>query len=321
MTYRRPVLTFTVLSCVAAIACAHGGCSIATAPTTADAAASDGATVDVSAIDGGGGVDRGECTDYTPSRIDGRKAGTFSSADEVVTIDLPRTDVGGGLLRVTIRAETQPLEVGVWLPDGEKRDEQRTEGGAEKGQTSTFTARLGGGLTYQLRAYPLDYRSDGTNGYALEYSYTPLVDCYEGNDTRATAKRIPLNVPVEAHLHPGIGPHDGRLVGPTAEDWYWFDLTEPKKVSLSIRVPGDNTAYFRLLDGNDREVACDDPNFGIGMSATETQESFRSCTGPLGAGRYWVQAGLGNSEYPSTDPDAPVPVSWKEPYTLTVEAN
>ena len=93
--------------------------------------------------------------------------------------------------------------------------------GIEPGETGSFHVRLQGNTTYELRVVPLNFRDDEPNGYTVEYAYEPLVDCYEANDTRETAKRIPLDTPIKAFLHPGIGPNSSRIVSFTADDWYW----------------------------------------------------------------------------------------------------
>ncbi|MBX3226415.1 MAG: hypothetical protein KIT84_44665 [Labilithrix sp.] len=270
--------------------------------------------------DAGPSGDLGECVTYQPAAIDGTKSGTFTSGTDVVSIPLAATDVGGGLLKVTAAAQTQALEVSLWLGEGEKKDEARWEGGALDGETQTFYFRLHGGKSYELRAQATNYRDDKTNGYTVTWAYEPLVDCYEGNDTREAAKRIPVNTPIKAFLHAGIGPNDGRLVGPTADDWYWFELAEQRSVTMRVNVPGDNTAFFSVRDGEDVEVSCDDPNFGVHTSATDTAEDMASCSATLAPGKYWVRGGLGNSEEPGTGPGDAVPRTWNTPYTLTIDA-
>lgn len=310
-SHRASVTTLFLASTL--VAFAHGGCTIQPSTTPADAST----PTDATATDGGA-ADRGECTDYTPAKVDAAKSGTFASAQDVVKLPLPTTDVGGGLLAITMKATSQPFEVGVWLLEGDKASEQRTEADVDADGTASYTARLAGGKTYELRITPLDFRADKANGYGVEAKYEPLVDCYEGNDTRAAAKRIPTDRAITAHLHAGIGPNDSRLVGPTGDDWYWFELAEPKKVSLALTIPGESTAYFQLRDAKDEVVRCEDPNESVEMPGTETRETFTTCAASLEAGRYWVRAGLANSEEPSTGPNLAVPKSWREPYTLTV---
>ncbi|MCZ2250009.1 MAG: hypothetical protein LC111_14720 [Bacteroidia bacterium] len=265
------------------------------------------------------GGDLGECAIYTPTAIVGSKSGTFASGADVVSIPLPATDVGGGLLEVTISAQTQAMEVAIWLSEGEKKDEARMENAVLDDQTGTFYVRLHGGKAYELRAHATNFRDDRTNGYTISWKYEPLVDCYEDNDTRESAKRIPINTPIKAYLHVGIGPDDSHLVGPTADDWYTFELTEPKTAQLRVNVPGDNTAYFSVRNADDVEVTCDDPNFGMGTSATDTAEEMTSCVATLAPGKYWIKGAISNSEYPGTGIGEPVPPSWNTAYTLTVE--
>lgn len=316
MTLHRASLTTLVFasSLMALAPFAYGGCTVTTTGGASDASTSP----DVTAADSGATTDRGECTEYTPAKLNTSKSGQFASAEDVVKVALPPTDVGGGLLTITMKATSQPFEVGVWLLEGDKASEQRTEADVAADGTASFTARLAGGKAYELRLTPLDFRADKPNGYGVEAKYEALVDCYEGNDSRAAAKRIPTDRAITAYLHAGIGPNDSRLVGPSGDDWYTFDLTEAKKVSLSIAIPGESTAYVQLRDAKDEVVRCDDPNFGVEMPGTETKESFTTCTTSLGPGRYWIKAGLANSEEASAGPNVAVPTSWRTPYTVTV---
>ncbi len=275
-------------------------------------------TQDGGTPDGATGEDLGECTPYTPATIAGTKTGSFAANDDVVTIPLPATDVGGGLLKITMTAE-RALETSIWLLEGEKKDEGRWEAGVMDGETGSFHVRLQGNTTYELRVVPLNFRDDEPNGYTVEYAYEPLVDCYEANDTRETAKRIPLDTPIKAFLHPGIGPNSSRIVSFTADDWYWFELPEERSVTLRGNLPGDNTAYFSVRDSEDATVYCDDRNFGMSTDSASTAQDVATCTGTLPAGKYWVKAAIDNSEYPGTGTGEPVPTSWNNPYTLTIE--
>lgn len=269
---------------------------------------------------GEAGTDLGDCVRYTPAEIAGSRSGAFTSNTDVATIPLPVTDVGGGLLKITVAAQTQATEVSVWLGQGDKKDEARWEASVLDDATGSFYVRLAGGLAYELRAHPTNFRDDRTNAYTVTWTYEPLVDCYEANDTLAAAKRIPVGTPIEAYLHAGIGPDDSRLVGTQAEDWYVFELAESKVTTLRVNVPGDNTAYFSVVDGDGEEIACDDPNFGMGTSSTDTAETMTSCVATLAPGRYWIKGAIANSEYPGTGIGEPVPPSWNRAYTLTVDA-
>ncbi len=287
----------------------------------ADCPAPDGGVPSTPQSDAGvDGGDRSECNAYTPAAIAGSKSGTFASGSDVVSIPLPKTDVGGGLLKVTMTAQTQAMEVALWRGDGAKKDEARWEASVLDEESGTFYLRLHGGTAYELRAHTTNFRDDRTNGYAISWEYEALVDCYEGNDTRESAKRIAINTPIKAYLHAGIGPDDSRLVGPTADDWYTFELAEKKTATLRVNVPGESTAYFSVRNGEDTEVPCDDPNFGMSTNATDTAEDMASCVATLAPGKYWIKGGLANSEDPGTGTGDPLPRSWNGAYTLTVEA-
>lgn len=330
MLLRRSYVTSSALIAFALASATLAACTIEndSAPNGTDggstSSSSSGGTSGTSSSSGGssgspdGGGDKGECTVYTPASLDGERTGTFASAQEVVSIPLTATDVGGGLLEITVTAASQPLEVGLWLNEGEKKDEARCEGAAMHNETATFTVRLTGSKAYELRALPLDFREEESNQYTVRWRYQPLIDCYEHNDTRETAKRVPVDTPIEAYLHAGVGPDESRIVGASATDWYRFELEESKTVTLKANLPGDNTAYFSVRNAQDVEVTCNDPNFGMGIGATETSQTPSSCDATLAAGTYWVLAAIGNSEYPSTGPGEAVPTSWNTPYSFTL---
>jgi len=293
-----------------------GACTVTTTPS--GPAGDAGLVPEASTGDAG---DLGDCVDYVPASLSGTKTGAFTAKDDVIKIELPQTDIGGGLLEVTLTAQTQSVAAEVWLLSGEKRNEARTNAVVLDGQTGATTVRLHGKTTYELRVLANNYEDGRSNGYTVAYTYTPLVDCYEGNDTRSAAKRVPVNVPIRAYLHPGIGPDDGTLVGPTAADHYTFELDEPKKVTLRGALPaGGTTAYFAVKDASAADVPCDDPQERMGTDPTATTRDVATCTAQLPAGKYWVEVAYANSGPAATGVGSPVPAEWKAPYTMTIEA-
>ena len=302
-----------------ATAAAVGACTVEPAdgePSTAGDAGSDSPSTPAEDAET---EDRGEWTEYTPAEIEGTESGEFTANDDVKSFDLPATDLGGGLLHVTVSPHN--VEVGLWLAEGEKADEQRWEGSySDPEQASgSFYLRLHGGKSYQLRAYPLNYSVDEPNPYRVSWTYEPLVDGYEPNETVEQAKRIPISKPISAYAH-AIGP-DSRLVGSVADDWYKFELTEDKTVKLSVDRGAEHSSYFAVLDGEGAPVSCADTNFAMSIGPAQPGTVFETCEGPLSAGTYWVHVGIGNSEYPGTGTGEELPPHFKANYTFTVDAN
>lgn len=294
-----------------------GGASSSSSGDTG--ASSSGSSSGGTSSSSGGSADRGEWTDYTPAEINGNESGEFASAQDTKSFNLAATDVGGGLLKVTVSPHN--VEVGVWLAEGEKADEQRWEGNyMDPAQTSgTFFVRLHGGKSYQLRAYPLNFSEDEPNPYTVKWEYEPLIDGYEPNETRELAKRIPLDKAIQAYAHAGIGPNDSRLVGSVADDWYKFELTADKTVKLKFDRGAEHTSYLAVLDSAGNAVSCADTNFSMGVGTSEPGTQFETCEGPLTAGTYFVHHGIGNSEDPGTSTGEAVPAHFRAKYTLTVE--
>mgnify|MGYP000656189050 CR=1 FL=1 len=103
-----PVAALVLASPLMTVACGSDSTG------TLDAGSTDGGAVD-SAAPVDGSVEGNDCITYTPAEIQGTAAGSFARADEVVRVNLPRTDRGGGLLKVTYEATGVPLNGRIFL--------------------------------------------------------------------------------------------------------------------------------------------------------------------------------------------------------------
>ncbi len=301
----------------------------ADAASGVDASASDATLPDAPASDSGTAL--GECVAYTPAVITGKKEGSFARADEVVSVTLPETDVGGGLLKVTYTGKHLPLVGSIWLSAGELASEARYTTkpigpGLTTAPSTVVYYRLQGKTRYELRTKPFSFDENGPNGYVVDYAYQPLVDCYEGNDTLATAKRIPVNTKITAFEHAGIGPDDRLLVRDTGQDWYTFELTREQRVKLTGFLPGKDGAaganaalfYVTTADGTTPpECSTGSPFSTDPVADTENVET---CEGLLPPGKYYVQLAHFTSQPAGWDSDEPIHPSWNTPYTFTIEA-
>lgn len=303
------------------------------ADTTVDAATVDAATVDAATVDApsDAGADLGECVRYTPAVMTGTKTGSFANRDDVVSIPLPQADLGGGILVVTYTAKHQPLVGSIWLAEGTRAAEDRFTTkpigpGATTSPSTVVRYRLQGSKRYELRTRPFTFDDTGPNEYAISYTYEPLVDCYEGNDTPATAKRIPLNTTITAYQHAGIGPDERLLVRDSGIDWYSFELTQERRVKLRGVLPGKDGAdganpalfYVTTSDGETAPPCTTGSPFSTDpVSATESVET---CEGVLAPGKYLVQLALFTSQPAGWDSDEPIHKSWNTPYSFVIEA-
>lgn len=315
------VAATTTLGLVAA-ACG----SEATVSPTADSGVTDGGPP------GDAAAEPNDCVPYTPATIAGTASGSFTRADEVVRVDLPRTDVGGGLLEVNYVANGVPLNGRLFLGAGtDFRAETGDFGdGLGGGATPTIYYRLAGERSYQLGVLPADFDEarPSRNVYKLTYTYQPLADCYEANDTAAAAKRIPTNTLITASGHAGITEPDFLNVKVSGTDWYAFTLAAPRKVTLRATLPGmgreggGNSGSFAILEEDgETEVGCEGGNGTAATSHVAPTEQVQTCAVTLPAGRHLVRY---SSSFVS-DPAASAvnvtpPVSWTTPYTFTVVA-
>ena len=292
-------------------------------------AASDATLPDAPAIDSG--TAQGECVAYTPAVINGKKEGSFARADDVVSVTLPATDVGGGLLKVTYTAKNNPLVGGIWLSEGDRALEERFSTrpigpGVTTSPSATVYYRLRGNTRYELRTRPFAFDESGPNAYVVDYAYQPLVDCYEQNDSLATARRIPLNSKISAYAHAGIGPNDSLLVRDSGQDWYVFELATERRVKLTGFLPGkdgadgENSTHFIVTNSDGTTAPACSTGDSFSTDPVADTENVETCEGLLPPGKYYVQLAHFTSQPAGWDSDEPIHPSWNTPYTFTIEA-
>lgn len=310
---------------VAATSAACGSSSDTTPTPTTDAGATDSAT--------DAGAEPNDCVPYTPAAISGTKEGTFATADDIVKVKLPETDVGGGLLKVTYEAKVQPLVGSIWLSEGAPTDAPRAETtafgpGVTNADPAVVYFRLAGKKSYEVGVKPFFFAGDpAKDGYKMTYVYEPQNDCYEGNDAASAAKRIPVNTTITASLHTGIGATDTGLVKESGEDWYAFTLAAPKTVQLKAFLPGKdgadgkNSALLSIFQA-DGTTAAECANLQqMATNPVSDTENVETCSGALPAGRYLVKMEHFVSQASSTAVNTAPHKSWNTPYTFTIVAN
>ncbi|WP_048601436.1 S8 family serine peptidase [Rubeoparvulum massiliense] len=85
----------------------------------------------------------------------------------------------------------------------------------------TFKSRAG---TVYLKLTPYaDLLNSGSHRFLLENKFHITADAYESNDTKATAKRIPVNSTITANYHQE-----------NDSDWYYVDVNRKGKLSVDI---------------------------------------------------------------------------------------
>ncbi|MFZ5441185.1 MAG: hypothetical protein ACOZQL_14345 [Myxococcota bacterium] len=258
-----------------------------------------------------------ECVPYTPATINGTESGTFVTADAKRSLPIAVTDRGGGLVEVRVSASHATVaEVRLQgRPDAELHagvSVRVSDDVAER----RFVFRAHGGRTYDVELKPLATPPQGGQTWAASWSYQPNVDCFEPNDTEATAKRILLDTPVQAFAHAGIIEGDGVLVGPSLTDFYRFELTAPTTVQLAATRPGDEGVVFEFWNGATHAsylVATDV------MAASNVESTSEELALPAGTHYVRVAAFVSQDSSRETTPGTPpFPQTWNQPYTFTV---
>lgn len=250
-----------------------------------------------------------ECEPYRPADVSGERNGSFTEIDEFETWPIVIDDPGGGLVTVTLQA-SGGTTVSVLIKDVVAEVNSHIGHLTDENGNAKIVFRAHGNKTYNLSATAFVTPNDVAT-WTAKWSYEPLVDCYEHNDTRADARAIPVNTPISAYAHTGILEEDGVLVGPSVVDWYRFTIHEPATVSLASVMPDESALFFDLL-GDDDIVALATASHVAAPNSVESEAV------ELAAGTYYVRLGYFVSDSVGVSGDDVVPALWREPYTLTV---
>lgn len=256
-----------------------------------------------------------DCRPYTPAEIDGSHTGTWSSIDDVHVQVLEIGDVGGGLVHVTVSKTGVATGVTLRLAGQEEHVHNGVLVGDVDGvDEETFVFRAQGQHNYELVVSPfVSPSSEATNEYTISWRYEPLIDCYEENNTAATARLIPLDYDIEAFAHAGIIEGDSSFSGPGLVDLYKFELDAPATVRLAATKPSDAALIIEFWDA-EAEYGIT----GVDLTAAGNQEIY-SDELSLEAGTHYVRVAAFGSQTSSLESTEPLPAEWNTPYRLRVE--
>jgi len=249
-----------------------------------------------------------ECEVYAPATVEGIKEGAFTGPDDVQTATIDVNDPGGGLVTVVV---DKFGEAGAVIEMGHK---EASGGGASDSSAVTtnpkLVYRVGGGESYTINIKPLHaYNATGSD-YKFSWSYEPLIDCYEKNDDKVSAKRIPIDTDITAHGHAGVRASMSTLITSGTDDWYRFVLDEPTTVRLVTNHPRP-IVEFLLIDANDKTL--------IRQARTSEEAVQASNSAQLEPGEYFVHYESTTSLEAAMGGEGEVPPHWTQPYTLRVE--
>lgn len=285
-----------------------------------------GATTDVTVE-----YDLHECVAYQPTVGAGEDlsatwTATGAAGDVVDAFTVPG-DAGGGYVRFVLDAPdgVRPsLEIDV-LPLASGAIYAASADPADSIDTTRIEVvfEVAAGRSYQVRMRAANAESSVAfpQGFSADWTFESRYDCYEGNDTLATAKAIPMNATVEGHLIAGF--RDANNVtsgGDTTRDFYRFELHETTTVRVALeQVPANARSTLVLYRENGSQVLASDIN------DTAAGDDVVLPDAQLAAGWYVVRVAtpLGIDRVAdlsrTTEPTTP-PAHFLAPYQLTVTA-
>jgi hypothetical protein len=271
-----------------------------------------------------------ECVMYEPTPtvpvdISGSWTASGSAGDVFRTITAP-SDAGGGYVTVRLQANNagiRPLLDVQVLPlvSGSIFTEATDPAVNPVPSLLEMVFEVAPGRQYQLtlRAASAPSGTIFPQGYTASWSFTSRVDCYEPNDTLATAKAIPLENPINASFIAGF--RDSNSLPVTSEptlDFYRFELHAPTAVRITL---SDVVATVRprltLYNAAGSTVGSAALAPAAGQNAVLT-------SGTLAAGWYRVRVDTGNPpalarEAHTSRENETIPPHFLQNYTLVVE--
>jgi len=273
-----------------------------------------------------------ECVMYEPSEAGGDIGGTWSASgaagDVLRTITTP-DDPGGGFVtvRVVSVAGIRPqLDVRVIpeVPATASIFNESTSPTLNPDPTLLeMVFEVAPERSYQLRirAASADSSVSFPSDFVATWSFTSRVDCYEPNDTLATAKAIPMENPITASHIAGF--RDSNSLQATSEptlDFYRFELHTSTAVRITL---SDVVATVRprltLYNAAGTTV-------GSAASAPAAGQNAVLASGTLPAGWYRVRVDIGQSpstfsrEAHTSRSNETIPPHFQQDYTLVVES-
>lgn len=243
-------------------------------------------------------IEVNDCEPYTATPAFGTINSEWTAPNEedrydgVITIP---SDPGGGYVRVLLTQDHPDLRP--WLTISNDLD----AGGAIVSGSSANTNNelnreayfsVHPGTTFSLEVFPFFNApvDDYPVSYTIEWEFFSRVDCFESNDTQATAKKILFDETIEAYA---IAGHIGYGVGSFDEqtyDWYKVNLTEPGFIESEVLdMPSDMTIQMRLFKTDGSTVSIihewldpDSPNSNGRRSRIKSSQS-------LAPGTYYIE--------------------------------
>jgi len=289
---------------------AAGGCGDAKSDDagSGDAGSRDAGSRDAGSGDAGSG-DAGRTACYVPTPASGEDGyvATVAVSEHTFEFQLP-DDPEGGLVTVTISGRQIFSDVRV---EGAGDDGFLSINGVATDTVGTFTRTFVGapGVTYLVDVNDTYAREEQDSPVELTWELSATRDCFEPNDTPASAAPFALGEDVVAYLFAGYTTNDW----PGYEDHHDYYAVEIEAAgTLTVTVdPGPDELALAVFSANAPSVS-----LGDSWSLDETAITVALEVEP---GTYLVR--IAPFVLPIYDSFAGEPTQWNQPYTLraTVE--
>lgn len=260
-----------------------------------------------------------ECEPYESTPVEESITGAFIEPNDrqFGSMVVPE-DPGGGYVEFTMTTTDSELAPGVIVQTVETGDAvPAILSGTAQGQDDPLV-REGGFAVAPGRQYELTF-TQGINAdpdnYPVEFtfawSYTGTDDCYEGNDSPADAKQVPVGTTVKAYAMAGYT--DNVILSAQYDDWYKVVINRSASVEAEMTVPPAGYGALHRMrirfwneDGS-TQLANNGGNGG--------GETFTTAVN-LEPGTYLMSVEVASGEGATWSYDDPVPGHWSTPYSV-----
>jgi hypothetical protein len=221
---------------------------------------------------------------------------------------VPANNPAGGFVRVTFTEVGINGDMDVKLYSATDNSEAKEIYTINSGSSLEGYLAVAAGKTYRIAVS--DFAGNSPVRYTMNTVYTGLVDLYEPNDTRETAKPIAVGTPISAYLSTGYV--EDPYTGDAFVDYYSVALAAGSVVIKMSTVPTDIMGEVQLLDPD---------MVAVGEGSSTTPGANVTLTAEVAtAGTYTVQV-IPYLGWP--DPAGEIvgglpPDHFTRPYTLTV---
>ncbi len=187
--------------------------------------------------------------------LSGDASGSFSEANELgQTQTMALSNPGGGYLQVTFdpslargRIEVFGTDDDVLFSTAEQVPESLVSLSGLVGEGASFRVEGQQALNANPDEYPF--------GWSLQWSVTPIPDCWEPNDTMAEAADIALGHPISGYANAGATVGNEALPPEAWLDWYRVEVPEPGTLNVDMmQVPADGLLRTRVYDSAGAQV-------------------------------------------------------------------